>query len=72
MKIKSIVELKCSSPLLLIKTYKTYGFHSNMLASNFSSIAEKLYKCEIQKKDIEMLNKITSEYGLLSDDYKTF
>lgn len=72
MKIKSIVELKFASRPPLIKNHKTCGFHPNMLAFNFSSFVEKLYKCEISKKDIGVLNKITLEYGLLSDDYKTF
>lgn len=72
MKIESIVEIQCDSRLFLIKTYKICYFHSNMSASNHNSISEKLCKYEISKEDIETLNEITLEHGLLSDDYKSF
>lgn len=72
MKINSIVELQSVSQLLLIKTHKACNLHSNILAYNLISINDKFYKYVISKKDIDILNEITLDYGLLSDDYKTF
>lgn len=72
MKINSIVELQSVSKLLLLKTHKACNLHSNILAYNLTSINDKFYKYVISRKDIDILNLITLNYGLLSDDYKTF